>query len=97
MASSNERLGMDFVGPFPTSPGGHKYILVIVDYFSKWTEAYATKDQQAITVFEILDKLWIPSKGEPTKLHSDRGSGFIADIIKELSSVYGIEKTETTS
>jgi hypothetical protein len=91
------RIAMDFVGPFPTTKNGNKYILVISDYFTKWVEAFPTKDQTAMTVVDILDKYWIPTKGCPQKMHSDKGSAFISKIMTALSEVYGIEKTTTTS
>ena len=42
-----EMMAMDVLGPLPTTNQGMKYILVIMDYFSKWPEVFALEDQQA--------------------------------------------------
>ncbi len=45
-----ERIGIDFVGPLPETEEGNRYILVMVDYFTKWPEVKATKKADAKTV-----------------------------------------------
>ena len=40
-----EMLAMDFLGPLPTTEKGNKYILLVEDYFTKWTEAFPLQDQ----------------------------------------------------
>ena len=45
--------GVDFMGPFPNS-GPHKYILVAVDYVSKWVEVVATKTDDSRVVADFL-------------------------------------------
>lgn len=48
-------LGLQWsVGPFPVSEAGNHYILIAVDYFTKWPEAYAIPDQSADTTAEKL-------------------------------------------
>ena len=49
--------GIDFMGPFPSS-NGHKYILVAVDYVSKWVEAQALPINDARVVARFLRKLF---------------------------------------
>ncbi len=46
----NQRLGIDFVGPFPQSRRGNRYLLVLVDFFTKWAEANPFPNQEAVTV-----------------------------------------------
>ena len=48
--------GIDFMGPFPSSLG-NKYILVMVDYVSKWVEAMLTLTKDARVVKKILKKV----------------------------------------
>ena len=47
--------GIDFVGPFPSS-FGNEYILVVVDYMSKWVEVVAAPKNDAKTVVKFLKK-----------------------------------------
>ena len=49
-----DRLALDIMGPLPPQLEGHLYIVVWADYFTKWEDAYASKDQIAQTVTELL-------------------------------------------
>lgn len=60
-----ERIAIDGAGPFPTSDSGNKYVLVIMDYFSKWPEVYAIPNQEAKTVAEIFVQNWVTRFGIP--------------------------------
>nr|GEV87045.1 reverse transcriptase domain-containing protein [Tanacetum cinerariifolium] len=63
--------GIDFMGPFP-SLKGNKYILVVVDYLSKWVKAKALPTNDARVVVKFLKSLfsWF---GTPKAIISDRG------------------------
>nr|GEZ83907.1 reverse transcriptase domain-containing protein [Tanacetum cinerariifolium] len=69
--------GIDFMGPFPSSKG-NKYILVAVDYLSKWVEAKALPTNDARVVVKFLKSLfsWF---GTPKAIISDRGTQFCND------------------
>ena len=45
---------MDIVGPLPETPRGHKYIMTLTDYYTKWAEAAALKDKSASSVADVL-------------------------------------------
>ena len=49
-----ERVAVDIMGPVPQTDNGNLYILVLGDYFSKWTEAFPLKDHTAQTVADVL-------------------------------------------
>ena len=49
-----ERKAMDIMGPLITSSRGNKYVLVVGDYFTKWTEVYPLPDQKAETIATAL-------------------------------------------
>ncbi|XP_015940419.1 uncharacterized protein LOC107465946 [Arachis duranensis] len=70
--------GIDFMGPFPTSYS-NKYILVVVDYVSKWVEAIATPTNDNKIVMNFLRKNIFSHFGVPRALISDRGSHFVTD------------------
>nr|GEY59159.1 reverse transcriptase domain-containing protein [Tanacetum cinerariifolium] len=66
--------GIDFMGPFPSSRG-NKYILVAVDYLSKWVEAKALPTNNARVVFKFLQNLFARF-GTPRAIISDRRTHF---------------------
>nr|GEZ46793.1 hypothetical protein [Tanacetum cinerariifolium] len=63
--------GIDFMGPFPRSKG-NKYILVAVDYLSKWVEAKALPTNDARVVVKFLKSLFSRTVGENRALWSDK-------------------------
>lgn len=51
---SMECVAIDIMGPLPITDNGNQYIMVVADYFSKWTEAYALTDHTAQSVSDKL-------------------------------------------
>ncbi|GJT92619.1 reverse transcriptase domain-containing protein [Tanacetum coccineum] len=87
--------GIDFMGPFPKS---HKfeYILVVVDYVSKWAEAQALPTNDTRVVITFLKKLFCHF-GMPKALISDRGTHFCNKIMKKTMKRYGVSHRFSTS
>jgi hypothetical protein len=54
IGASFERIAIDVAGPFPRSDQGNHYLLIAMDYFTKWSEAYALPDREASTVADFL-------------------------------------------
>ena len=48
------QIGMDLVGPLHKTPRGHKYIMTVTDYYTKWAEAAPLKDKTATSVADVL-------------------------------------------
>ncbi|UYV74060.1 K02A2.6-like [Cordylochernes scorpioides] len=96
MGAPFERSVIDVAGPFPVTEGANKYILVAMDYFTKWPEAYAIPNQKATTVAKVLMDNLIGRFGVPLELHSDQGRNFEAGVFQELCRLLGIRKTRTT-
>lgn len=92
-----ERIAIDVAGPFPQTENGNKYILVAMDYFSKWPEVYAMPNQEATTVARVLVDNLVCRFGVPLELHSDQGRNFESNIFQELCRLLGIHKTRTTA
>ena len=90
-----ERVALDIVGPLPTTDNGNEYILVIGDYYTKWTEAYALPNHTAQTVADKIVTEFFSRFGLPFQLHSDQGPEFMSALFKELSKLLEIEKTFT--
>ncbi|KAF8786035.1 Retrovirus-related Pol polyprotein like [Argiope bruennichi] len=84
-------------GPLPMSSDGNNNILVVMDYFTKWPEAFPIPDQEAPTVAEILVQNWISRYGVPLQLHSDQGRNFDSAVCRRLCEILGIDKTRTTA
>ncbi|UYV74972.1 K02A2.6-like [Cordylochernes scorpioides] len=95
MGAPFERIAIDVIGPFPVTEGGNRYILVAMDYFTKWPEAYAIPNQEATTVAKVLMDNLICRFGVPLELHSDQGRNFEAGVFQELCRLLGIRKTRT--
>ncbi|KAI4905005.1 hypothetical protein NFI96_003630 [Prochilodus magdalenae] len=91
-----ERVGVDVLGPFPETERGNKYVLVAMDYFTKWPEAYAVPDQSAVTTANCLVDHFFSRFGAPEELHSDQGRNFEAEVMQEVCARLGITKTRTT-
>ncbi|GJU38223.1 reverse transcriptase domain-containing protein [Tanacetum coccineum] len=80
--------GIDFMGPFPSSRG-NKYILVAVDYLSKWVEAKALPTNDARVVVKFLKSLFDRFR-TPRAIISDRGTHFCNDQFAKVMSKYGV-------
>ena len=81
--------GVDFMGPFPSSYG-NKYILVAVDYVSKWVEAIATPTNDARVVARFFKRVIFPRFGTPRVLISVGGSHFIEEKFESMLKKYGV-------
>jgi len=91
-----QRVAMDILGPLPETERGHKYILVIADYFTKWTEAFPMHDMEAQTVAKLFVHHFVCRFGAPDYLHTDQGSNFESILMAEICRLLGILKTRTT-
>nr|GEY23877.1 reverse transcriptase domain-containing protein [Tanacetum cinerariifolium] len=87
--------GIDFMGPFPSSKG-NKYILVAVDYLSKWVEAKALPTNDARVVVRFLKSLF-SRFGTPKAIISDRGTHFCNDQFSRVMAKYGVTYRLSTS
>ncbi len=70
---------------------GYKYLLVIVDMFSKWVEAYPIRREDARTVVKCLLKEVIARFGVLQGINSDRGPAFVSKVTRSLSAVLGFK------
>lgn len=91
-----DRVAVDVLGPLPRSRQGNRFVLVAIDYFTKWPEAYAMPDQEAETVVEALVQGMFSHFGTPSELHSDQGRNFESRVFAAMCNRLGIRKTRTT-
>ncbi|KRY17330.1 Retrovirus-related Pol polyprotein from transposon [Trichinella patagoniensis] len=90
-----QRVGMDILGPLEKTPSGNRYVLVLTDYFTKWTAAFPLANMEASTVAKVLVEKYIACFGAPDYLHSDQGCSFEASVVLEMCRLFGINKTRT--
>ena len=82
--------GTDFMGSFPVS-FGNIYILLAVDYVSKWVEAATCPKNDANTIVGFLQRNILNRFGTPRTIISDGGSHFSNKVFDKLMGRYGIK------
>ena len=88
---------MDMIGPLPLTPRGNRYILTMIDGYSKWAEAIPSPSQSAIVTARLIINEWIARHGAPVILHSDLGANFTSRVIKEVCAMFDTKQTHTTA
>ena len=81
--------GMDFMGPFPSS-FSNLYILLVVDYVSKWVEAIPTCTNDASVVVKFLRSHIFTWFGTPRALIMDGGAHFCNKLVDKVLQKYGV-------
>jgi hypothetical protein len=76
-----EGIVIDVSGPFPRCNQGNRFLLIAMDYFTKWPEALVAN---------------FCHYGVPRELHSDQGRNFESRLIQEVLQYLGVSKTCTT-
>ncbi|KAL1223233.1 putative mitochondrial protein [Cardamine amara subsp. amara] len=88
--------GIDFMGPFNPPSYGNSYILVAVDYVSKWVEAIASPTNDAKVVLKMFKTIIFPRFGVPRVVISDGGSHFINKVFENLLRKHGVKHKVAT-
>ena len=70
--------------------------LVLTDAFTKFSQAFITNNQKALTIAKILVEKWFYVYGIPVHIHSNKGQSFENAIISMLYSMYNIKQSMTT-
>ena len=87
--------GIDFMGPFPSSLG-YLYILVGVDYVSKWVEAVPCRAADHKVVLKFFKENIFSRFGVPKAIISDGGSHFCNKPFESLLTKYGVKHKVAT-
>ena len=88
-----DQVSLDFIGPLQRTTNEHQYILIAIEHFSRWAEAYPLAQPDAESCAQSLHKGIFSRFGYCRILHSDRGSAFISDLMKELSNLGQCKQT----
>ncbi|GJT70384.1 reverse transcriptase domain-containing protein [Tanacetum coccineum] len=87
--------GIDFMGPFPSSRG-NKYILIAVDYLSKWVKAKELPTNDARVIVKFLKSIFARFR-TPCAIISDRGTHFCNDQFAKVMIKYGVTHRLSTA
>lgn len=91
-----DHVHIDIVGPLPEKHG-LKYLVTMIDRFSRWVEAVPTRDIEAATVARVFFDNWVARYGAPKHLTSDQGSQFnTSRFFQSLLKVVGCQRIRTT-
>jgi transposase InsO family protein len=90
-----EHIHVDIVGPLPYSRD-YRYLLTVVDRFSRLPEAYPLKNIEAETVAQKLFSGWICRYGIPLRITTDQGRQFQSELFSSLSRICGFQHIHTT-
>ncbi|GES96338.1 DDE-type integrase/transposase/recombinase [Rhizophagus clarus] len=85
------QVGIDFVGLLPITPNGNHYIIVAMDYMTKWPEARPVSRATAEETSQFIYEDIICRHGCPAKLLSDRGTHFNNQMVEKLLEKFGIK------
>ena len=99
-----ERLATDLLGELPMTSNENKYILVVADYFTEWTESFVLPNMETETVptkpnmegETVPTKMFeeIVSRFEvPPIIHSDQGPQYESNLFREMCNLLDITKT----
>ena len=86
-----EKIYIDICGPLPETFKKKKYILAIIDQFSRYISLTPIAKQDEATVKSIIKDKWVLRFGAPKEIHVDCGKVFEAKSVKELCQSMGIE------
>lgn len=89
--------GVDYVGPLPRTASGNAYVIVFVDYFSKWIEVSAVREATAQVAANKFISDIFARHGAPSYLITDRGTPFVSELFEHVVSTLGTEHRLTTA
>ncbi|CAF3794553.1 unnamed protein product [Rotaria sordida] len=88
-------VGIDITGPLPKTRRGNRFILVVVDYFTKWVELFPLQSTKASIIAQLFLDEVICRFGFPVRVISDNGVQFLSKIFIQLCNALGIHHQRT--
>ena len=74
---------LDLLGPFPKSRSRNKYVLSIVDQFTRWVELFPINNMEAITIAKVFVNEFVSRYGLSRQILTDQGRQFESVLFKE--------------
>jgi hypothetical protein len=84
-----QRWGLDLLGPLPPAQGNLRYVVVVLEYFSKWIEAKPLATITSVTVQKFFWQNIVSRFGVPKAITMDNGTQFDAETFKEFCDQIG--------
>ena len=91
-----DRIALDILDTHRPTSKGFRYILVVSDYFTKWTDAYPIRKHTAEVVANLLVTRWFVYHGVPKAIHSDQGKEFESRLFHGIATLLGARKIRTS-
>uniref|UniRef100_A0A146M1A3 RNA-directed DNA polymerase n=2 Tax=Lygus hesperus TaxID=30085 RepID=A0A146M1A3_LYGHE len=91
-----DQLSTDIVGPLPLTPRGHRYILSVLDQFSRHVEFYPLTCQSSEAVAQALLQHF-GRYGAPKQLLSDQGADFTSELVRHFCQFFQVNRVCTTA
>jgi transposase InsO family protein len=90
-----ELVSLDFM-KLDLCKGRFQHVLVVTDHFTKFAQAYATKNKSSKAAADKLFNEFVMQFGLPKRIHHDRGGEFNSELMKELHRLAGVKMSNTT-
>ncbi|CAF1521526.1 unnamed protein product [Adineta ricciae] len=90
-------IGIDIMGPFPVTARQKRFLLVVVDYFSRWIEAFPMRTTTSENVADILTNEVFARYGLPKYILSDNGPQFVSNVFEEFCRSMHIKRKLTAN
>ena len=91
-----QMVSIDLVGPLPPTTHGYRYIVSMIDRFSRYCMLVPVRDMRALTVMQALEH-WVTAFGPPECLLSDNGTQFVSALFKHYEATTEIKPKFTTT
>ena len=91
-----ECVGIDTTEPFPESDFGNSYIIMMIDHFTGWPQAFAVSNKDAETVAQLLFEEIIARHGCPKSITSDNGREYCNHLVEKLTKNLNIHHIRTS-
>lgn len=90
-------IGIDIMGPFPATARQKRFLLVVVDYFTRWVELFPLKSTTSTDIANILMNEVFSRYGLPKHIVSDNGPQLISNLLKDFCDTLNIKQNLTAN
>ncbi|GBP58569.1 Retrovirus-related Pol polyprotein from transposon 17.6 [Eumeta japonica] len=87
-----EVVAVDLFGPLPKGPKGERWVMIMEDTASKWTESFPLADATAEACAKVLIEEVFLRFGVPRRMVSDNGVQFVADVMQKAMFILGVKQ-----